>query len=346
MNPKVFLSYRRDDSAANARLIGDRLQRAFGRRPLFMDVDNVPLGVNFAKVVDDEIAKCEVLIAIIGRNWLRAQDDEGKRRLDNPNDFVRVEIATALRRNIRVIPILLDGTTVPKANELPEELKELALRNGLDVRHTSFNNDIKRLIRDLRAPHREENIKLVCMGCAAGLLVGVLPAVWASLMWTPESWWGDDFSWQRPPFSVHIGPLYQRAFEWVVFMSAGAAASLLRLRYSLLTTVAVSGILALLVFTIDQLFAPHGITSITPAFYGFSALVFYSMIAVLIYGPFMYGVFALSDRTSRFLKPLLVSTAILYSIVVPSFCLYIYTTWRIEHVSQIHRSPYIVQKAL
>jgi hypothetical protein len=67
MNPKVFLSYRRDDSAANARLIGDRLQRAFGRRPLFMDVDNVPLGVNFAKVVDAEIGKCEVLLAIIGR---------------------------------------------------------------------------------------------------------------------------------------------------------------------------------------------------------------------------------------------------------------------------------------
>jgi hypothetical protein len=251
-------------------------------------------------------------------NWLRTQDDEGKRRLDNPDDFVRVEIATALRRNIRVIPILLDGATIPKANELPEDLKELALRNGLDIRHASFSNDIKRLIRDLRAPHREENIKLVCMGGAAGLLVGVLPAVWASIMW-----WGID-SLQVAPFFEHIGPFYQRVFEWVVFISAGAAASLLRLRYSLLTTVLVSGILALLVFTIDQLFAPHSITTLTPALRGFSALVFYSIIAVLIYWPFMYGLFALSDRTSRFLKPLLVSTAVLYSIIFLSFCLLIY----------------------
>jgi hypothetical protein len=83
-----------------------------------------------------------VLLAVIGRKWLSAQDDEGKRRLDNPDDFVRIEIATALRRNIRVIPILLDGATVPKANELPEELKELALRNGLDVRHASFHNGL------------------------------------------------------------------------------------------------------------------------------------------------------------------------------------------------------------
>jgi len=323
MNPKVFLSYRRDDSAANARLIGDRLQRAFGRRPLFMDVDNVPLGVNFAKVVDDEIGKCEVLLAIIGRNWLRTQDDEGKRRLDNPGDFVRVEIATALRRNIRVIPILLDGATVPKANELPEELKELALRNGLDIRHTSFNNDIKRLIRDLRAPHREENIKLVCMGCAAGLLVGLLPAVWTSLMWMSELRWG--VHPQTALFLEYTAPVYQRVLEWVVFMSAGAAASLLRLRYSLLTAVAVSGILALLVLTMDSLFAPHLIADTFLFFYGFSgALLFYSIIVVLIYCPFMYAVFAFSDRASRFLKPLLVSTAILYSIIFLSFCLLIY----------------------
>ena len=105
MNPRVFLSYRRDDSAAYAGRIEDRLRRALGRNLLFMDVDNIPLGVNFAEVLDEEIAKCDVLLAVIGRKWLSTQDDEGKRRLDKPDDFVRVEIATALRRNIRVIPI-------------------------------------------------------------------------------------------------------------------------------------------------------------------------------------------------------------------------------------------------
>ena len=110
MNPRVFLSYRREDSAAYAGRIEDRLRRTLGRNQLFMDVDNIPLGVNFAKVLQDEIAKCEVLLVVIGRNWLGAREDDGRRRLDNPDDFVRIEIATALRcARSAVIPILLDG---------------------------------------------------------------------------------------------------------------------------------------------------------------------------------------------------------------------------------------------
>ena len=100
MNPRVFLSYRREDSAAYAGRIEDRLRRALGRNELFMDVDNVPLGVNFAKLLQDEVARCDVLLALIGRSWLSARGDDDRRRLDNPDDFVRTEIATALRRNI------------------------------------------------------------------------------------------------------------------------------------------------------------------------------------------------------------------------------------------------------
>jgi hypothetical protein len=285
MNPKVFLSYRRDDSAAYAGRIEDRLQRAFGRYLLFMDVDNVPLGVNFAKTLHDEVAKCEVLLAVIGRNWLSAQDDEGKRRLDNPDDFVRIEIATALRRNIRVIPILLDGATVPKANELPEELKELALRNGLDVRHTSFHNDMNRLIRSLKAAHRIENIKLVCVGCGAGLLVCVPLVLLNTVL----------------PSSLYTS-LYQLAFEWAVFIFSGAAAGALTQRYRLLTAVAVSGILALLVFAIALLFRLMTMEisvdqTIDSAVKG---LLSYSM-KVLFYCLFIYGAFTLYERTSRVL---------------------------------------------
>jgi TIR domain len=116
----------------------------------FLDVDAIPLGTNFAKVLHEEVVKCGVLLAVIGPNWPDARDEEGNRRLDDPTDFVRIEIAAALQRDIPVIPILLDGARIPKANQLPEALKELSSRNGLDVRHASFHDDIERLISGLQ----------------------------------------------------------------------------------------------------------------------------------------------------------------------------------------------------
>jgi hypothetical protein len=150
MAAKVFISYRRRDSAGYAGRVRDRLERELGRDLLFMDVDAIPLGTNFQKVLHDEVAKCGVLLAVIGPNWPDARDEHGNRRLDDPNDFVRIEIAAALQRNIPVIPILLDGATIPKANQLPEDLKELASRNGMDIRHASFHDDMNRLIRGLK----------------------------------------------------------------------------------------------------------------------------------------------------------------------------------------------------
>jgi formylglycine-generating enzyme required for sulfatase activity len=114
-----------------------------------MNVDAIPLGANFAKVLGEEVAKCDVLLAIIGPGWIDARDEDGRRRLDNPHDFGRIEIAAALKRDIPVIPVLLQGTRAPKADQLPDDLKELALRNGLDVRHASFHADMDKLIRGL-----------------------------------------------------------------------------------------------------------------------------------------------------------------------------------------------------
>jgi hypothetical protein len=119
MSAKVFINYRREDSAGHAGRVHDRLAREFGRDLLFMDVDGIPLGINFVKVLQEEVAKCSVLLVVIGRNWLTVCDEHGQRRLDSPNDFVRVEIAAALRRNIPVIPILLEGTEVPRSDQLP-----------------------------------------------------------------------------------------------------------------------------------------------------------------------------------------------------------------------------------
>src|SRR5262249_49809892 len=152
MQSKVFISYRRDDASHAAARIHDRLKQEFGANLLFMDVDSIPFGVNFIKVLSDEVAKCDVLLALIGLNWLNVRDEEGNRRLDNPSDFLRIEIATALQRDIPVIPILLDGARMPNADQLPEDLEELSMRNGLDIRHASFHSDMDKLIRGLKKP--------------------------------------------------------------------------------------------------------------------------------------------------------------------------------------------------
>jgi hypothetical protein len=149
MATRIFISYRREDSAAFAGRVADRLESEFGRDALFMDVDTVRLGADFVKALHDAVAKCDVLLAIIGPKWLDAHDD-GNRRLDDQNDYVRIEIAAALQRNIPVIPILFDGATIPKVVQLPEDLEGLARRNALDVRNASFRTDIDKLIRRLK----------------------------------------------------------------------------------------------------------------------------------------------------------------------------------------------------
>ena len=148
---KVFLCYRREDSGGYAIGIQERLKRDLGADVLFMDIDSIPFGKNFVKILDHEVAKCVVLLAVIGQNWLDARDEDGKRRLDNPNDFVRIEIAAALRPDIPVIPILLNGVRIPSANMLPGELGELSVRHGIDVRHSSFPSDVERLVRGVQA---------------------------------------------------------------------------------------------------------------------------------------------------------------------------------------------------
>jgi len=326
MNPKVFLNYRRDDSAAYAGRIEDRLRQAFGPNLLFMDVDNIPLGMNFAKVLDDEIAKCDILLALIGHKWLSSQDDEGKRRLDKPDDFVRIEIATALRRNIRVIPILLDGSTVPKADELPEELKELALRAGLEIRHVSFHSDMNRLIRRLKAPYRPENVRLVAVGGLAGLLVGVLPTMLLTYFW----WWASFWWWaersERVPFLDAIRPLDQRVFECATLFSCGVVAAWLRQRYKIPTAVWVSGALALCVFAVGtDVLGP--ITVDAPALAGPRAFLFYFFI-VLMYCLVSYGVFRLYEHTPSILKSLLAVGVAFHSVIALFFSLLIFILFR------------------
>jgi hypothetical protein len=156
MAGRVFINYRRDDSMSTAGRLHDRLAQAFGRKNIFMDVDHIPPGVDFVNHLNAQVAACDVFLTIIGPNWLAAKDDSGHRRIDNPDDFVTVEIAAALARDIRVIPVMVDGAHLPKAGDLPENLKPLLRRHAVEVRNTQFGRDAEALVQKLREAFKSE----------------------------------------------------------------------------------------------------------------------------------------------------------------------------------------------
>ena len=146
----IFISYRRSDSNDVTGRIYDRLSQHFGRDVVFKDVDSIPFGVDFRAHLNQGVGNCLVLVAVIGPTWLNVAGADGKRRLDNPDDWVRAEIETALGREIPVIPLLVAGASLPREAELPEPLKPLAYRNAAQARpDPDFDHDLKRLIRRL-----------------------------------------------------------------------------------------------------------------------------------------------------------------------------------------------------
>ena len=166
MADKIFINYRREDSIGTAGRLRDRLAEAFGEENLFMDVDNIPAGVDFVADLNNQVAACRVFLAVIGPNWLDAKDESGVRRLDNPDDFVTIEIAAALARDIRVIPVLVDNARMPKADKLPDPIKPLVRRNAVEVRNSQFRRDAETLVARMReavAPGRPERTQEVVL---------------------------------------------------------------------------------------------------------------------------------------------------------------------------------------
>ena len=147
--PKLFICYRRDDSQDAAGRLHDALSNAYGKERVFMDIDNVPLGVDFVEHVSDQVAECAVVIVMIGRQWLTVTDRRGRRRLDLPDDLVRTEIAAALQRRVPVIPVIVQNAEMPSADELPENIQPLARRNGIDLSGASWRSGVDRLIKEL-----------------------------------------------------------------------------------------------------------------------------------------------------------------------------------------------------
>jgi flagellar biosynthesis GTPase FlhF len=146
----IFISYRRDDAEGQAGRLFDDLSAHFGRDAVFMDVAGIKKGLDFRRIIEEHVTSCGVLLVMIGKRWLSATDSKGKRRLDDPNDFVRLETAAALSRDIPVIPVLVHDAVMPTEQELPDVLKELAFRNGTELTHARWDSDVKLLIEDLR----------------------------------------------------------------------------------------------------------------------------------------------------------------------------------------------------
>jgi hypothetical protein len=142
----IFISYRREETAAQAGRLFDHLSSHFGEDRVFMDIDSIAIGADFAKAVIEAVSACNIVLALIGPHWSAITDTKGVKRIDYPQDWVRVEIETALQRDIRVVPVLVDGAVMPLATDLPPSLRPLIRHQALELSHTGFRSQVSRLI--------------------------------------------------------------------------------------------------------------------------------------------------------------------------------------------------------
>lgn len=175
----LFISYRRSDDAGEAGRLYDRLKKRFGDA-VFMDVEGgIQPGERFAETIARRLRGCRALIAVIGPKWPSVTDAQGRRRLDDPDDWVRTEISTALRNGIDVYPVLVDGATMPNASELPDELAPLAGRQALAVRNDSWDFDVGNLIHVLESAVPGRLVRKWRMPAALAVIVlGGALALW------------------------------------------------------------------------------------------------------------------------------------------------------------------------
>jgi hypothetical protein len=145
---KVFISYRRRETAGHAGRLYDRLAEHYGDERVFMDLGMEP-GLDFVEQIDEAVTHCEALLSLIGAQWLDMRDAQGRRRLDDPHDFARLEVETALARDVRVIPVLLQDAKMPEPEDLPASLAPLARRHAIEISDERWDYDVGRLIEVL-----------------------------------------------------------------------------------------------------------------------------------------------------------------------------------------------------
>ncbi len=200
----IFISYRREDSAGHAGRLFDRLCAYFGKDSVFMDVEGIEAGVDFVETIEQAVGGCDVLLAVIGRGWLDSRNSQGDRRLDDPQDFIRLETAAALARNVRVVPVLVEGAQMPPAESLPAELRTLTRRQAVELRDSRWEDDIQALVKVLervlaqttpaaarateKKDKRRDTVAWAWKGGAAALLLGaaILGGTLISNRWGPD----------------------------------------------------------------------------------------------------------------------------------------------------------------
>lgn len=149
--PRIFLSYRREDTAGHVGRLRDSLSEHFGAGRVFMDLESIRIGDDFVETLGKAVDSSGVVVVVIGRQWLSATSKKGQRRLDNPQDFVRLEVETALRRGVKVIPALVQGAEMPGEEALPVALAKLARRNAIEISDSRWTFDVERLIEAIEA---------------------------------------------------------------------------------------------------------------------------------------------------------------------------------------------------
>ena len=145
MPPRIFISYRRDDAAGDAGRLADHVQRRFGADRVFLDIDTIEPGTDFVRVLRGSLEETSAMLVVIGPRWTALCGADGSRRLDDPTDFVRMEVEAALGRDIPVVPVLVQGAPMPQARDLPASLAALATRQALALDHAEFHDDAERL---------------------------------------------------------------------------------------------------------------------------------------------------------------------------------------------------------
>jgi hypothetical protein len=144
-NGTIFINYRKDDSNWNALALYNELQKYFDKSRIFKDFNAIQPGDDFVLSIENALSRCDVLLVVMGRQWLNVKNSNSIRRLDDPNDYVRIEIATALERGIQVIPVLFDNTPIPSTQQLPDNLKALSRRQAIEINPNGFEDDVRRL---------------------------------------------------------------------------------------------------------------------------------------------------------------------------------------------------------
>ena len=149
--PDIFISYRREDTVAHAGRLFDRLAAHFGKEHVFMDIDTIKPGEDFVEVLEKTVGECDTFIALVGRQWLFSADEHGRRRLDLSGDYLRREVEIALDRNIRIIPVLVQGALMPGPDELPQAISGLARRQAFHLPDLGFHCAVDELIAALES---------------------------------------------------------------------------------------------------------------------------------------------------------------------------------------------------